>query len=163
MPHTDEHHVHDGPPPDNPEVHHEHSDVNVRGILIFVGSLLALGIVIHVALWGLFRYFESRERAADPTPAPLAAARPVVPPTPRLQTAPRLAYDDFLRRQQDSLSSYGWIDQSAGVVRIPIDRAMQIITERGMPTGGPWTPTQPHPHDGQAPHDSSAVQHRAPK
>ena len=30
------------------------------------------------------------------------------------------------------LHSYGWVDQQAGIVRIPIDRAMTLLTERGL-------------------------------
>jgi hypothetical protein len=39
-----------------------------------------------------------------------------------------------LRAQEDRLlSTYGWTDKKAGVVRIPIDRAMQLQMERGFP------------------------------
>ncbi len=32
------------------------------------------------------------------------------------------------------MHSYGWVDQPAGVVRIPIDRAMELLAQRGLPT-----------------------------
>ena len=30
-------------------------------------------------------------------------------------------------KEQEELSKYGWIDQSAGKVRIPIERAMELV------------------------------------
>ena len=41
---------------------------------------------------------------------------------------------EFRLRQAKLLSSYGWVDREAGVVRIPIDRAMDLVAERGLPT-----------------------------
>jgi hypothetical protein len=32
------------------------------------------------------------------------------------------------------LNSYGWVDQQAGIARIPIDRAMALLAQRGLPT-----------------------------
>ena len=56
-----------------------------------------------------------------------------MPPEPRLQTTPR---EDLriLREQEDAvLNSYGWVDRSTGVVRIPIEEAMKLTVQRGLP------------------------------
>jgi hypothetical protein len=37
-------------------------------------------------------------------------------------------------QEEKTLHSYGWVDQRAGVVRIPIDRAMELVAQRGLPT-----------------------------
>ena len=37
-------------------------------------------------------------------------------------------------QEEQTLNSYGWVDQQAGVVRIPIDRAMDLLAQRGLPT-----------------------------
>jgi hypothetical protein len=37
------------------------------------------------------------------------------------------------------LNSYGWIDKSAGIIHIPIERAMDLVSQRGLPTRGPGT------------------------
>jgi hypothetical protein len=36
--------------------------------------------------------------------------------------------------QADLLEGYGWVDREAGVVRVPIERAMELLLERGLPT-----------------------------
>jgi len=55
-------------------------------------------------------------------------------PEPRLERNERLEIESFRLQEEQTLHSYGWVDQQAQVVRIPIDRAMQLIAERGLPT-----------------------------
>lgn len=119
---------------ENPNVQHETSDVNVRGVLAFCGALLAAGIVIHAAVWLLFLVFNARE-ARQPAPEfPLAVEHENrLPPEPRLQTNPRQDLRD-LRAQEDAvLNSYGWVDKNAGLVRVPIERAMELTVQKGLP------------------------------
>ena len=54
-------------------------------------------------------------------------------PQPRLETDERTQINDFRVGEEDKLNSYGWVDQNAGIIRIPIDRAMDLIVERGLP------------------------------
>jgi hypothetical protein len=43
-----------------------------------------------------------------------------------------------LRREEDAiLTTYGWVDRQAGVVRIPIDVAMKQVLEEGFPVRQP--------------------------
>ncbi len=55
-------------------------------------------------------------------------------PQPRLESNERLEINDFRMQEEQTLNSYGWVDQQAGVVRIPIDRAMELLAQRGLPT-----------------------------
>jgi hypothetical protein len=120
--------------PDNPEVHHESSDVNIRGVFAFAIGLLVAGIIIHLLVWVLFQYFTAREGRASPPEFPLAVTQqPRVPPEPRLQTNPRQDLTDLRAREDQLLSSYGWVDRNAGIVRIPIDQAIKLTLERGLP------------------------------
>jgi len=57
----------------------------------------------------------------------------MLPPSPRLQTAPHQELQDYCAVQQKEVSSYGWVNQESGVVRIPVDRAMELILARGLP------------------------------
>ena len=66
--------------------------------------------------------------------APTRKPRQRLPPEPRLQTNPRQDLSDLRAREDQLLNSYGWVDKNTGVVRIPIERAMQLIVERGLPT-----------------------------
>jgi hypothetical protein len=120
------------PPRDNPDVAHEHSDVNVRLILIFGAALLVAALVIHLALyWLLERYNESSPRPSRAASAP--GTQESLPPEPRLQVAPRADMANMRAAEERELQTYGWVDREKQVVRIPIDRAMQLIAERGLP------------------------------
>ena len=44
--------------------------------------------------------------------------------------------DELRLQDKEALGSYGWVDQPGGVARIPIDRAMSIVLEKGV---GPAT------------------------
>jgi hypothetical protein len=118
----------------NPEVAHEHSDVNVRGVFAFGFGLLVLAVIIHVLMWGVFDYFAARAARSDRPLSPLAASqRGGVPPEPRLQVSPTQDMRAMWAGEDAVLNSYGWIDRRAGVVRIPIEQAMRLLAERGLP------------------------------
>jgi len=57
----------------------------------------------------------------------------MLPPRPRLQTQPHLELQDYCAVQQKEVSTYGWVNQESGVVRIPVDRAMELILAKGLP------------------------------
>ena len=120
-------------PADNPEVHHEESDVNILAIFGFGGGLVAIAVVVLLVIYVLFGFFDGRERATVPAEYPLAAEANKEPPEPRLQEHPREDLSDLRAREDEILSSYGWVDRNAGVVRIPIDAAMKLTLERGLP------------------------------
>jgi hypothetical protein len=120
-------------PRDNPAVVHEESDVNVRAILATGAGLLVIGAIIHLGLALLMGAFT---RTAERTPRafPLTAEeQPAQPPEPRLQTNPRQDLRALRAREDNMLHSYGWIDRNAGVAHIPIEDAMKLTVQRGLP------------------------------
>ena len=118
----------------NSEVHHEGSDVNVRAILGFGAGLLVAAVLIHFIVWLLFLYLSGRDATRDAADYPLAAGQATrVPPEPRLQTTPREDLRALRAREEEILSSYGWVDKTTGIVRIPIDEAMKLTLQRGLP------------------------------
>jgi hypothetical protein len=120
--------------PGNPDVHHETTDVNIRAILGFGVGLIAVAAVVHLLIYVLFGYFNSREGVQAPADYPLAAAQGNrEPPEPRLQIDPRKDLADLRAREDEQLTTYGWVDRNAGVVRIPIEAAMKLTLERGLP------------------------------
>lgn len=120
-------------PIDQPTVHHEESDINIRAVFGFGAALLAAAIVIHLGIWGMFGYFEAREAERSGPALPLATADTRVPPEPRLQIAPRDDLRAFREREDAILNGYAWVDREAGVVRIPIAEAMKLAVQRGLP------------------------------
>jgi hypothetical protein len=119
---------------DEPLPRHEESDVNVRGVLGFAAGLLVTAVLIQVMVWLLFVYFSGREAARVVPEYPLAAGEQTrLPPEPRLQTNPREDLRALRAREDAILNSYGWVDKTAGVVRIPIDEAIKLTVQRGLP------------------------------
>jgi hypothetical protein len=115
-------------------VHHERTDVNVSGVLLFAVGLFVVAAVVHLLIWVLFGFFDSREAVRRAREYPLAAAQEnQVPPEPRLQTNPREDMRELRDREDEVLTSYGWVDKHAGIARIPIEEAMKIVVERGLP------------------------------
>ena len=112
---------------------HEYHDISFKSILLFMGVLTGLTIAVAFALWGMFGILDRRAREADEVPPP-TATQPQEPPSPRLQSNPNYDLGVFLRSEDSLLNSYGWVDRAGGYARIPIDRAIDIIAARGLPT-----------------------------
>src|SRR3984893_2930929 len=130
---------------DHAEERYEHQDLSAQGIYAFLVSLIVGGIVVYLAIWGFYNFMEARQRAHQPPPNPLVKqvetdTRIVSPeeiqqfPEPRLETNERVEIKDFRLKEEQTLNSYGWVDQKAGVVRIPVERAMELLAQRGLPT-----------------------------
>jgi hypothetical protein len=117
---------------DNPEVSHETADVDVKGILRFGGALAIVALVIHIALYGLLLYYDQRETRRA-TPMPSAQTKEEPPPEPRLRVAPRADLLEMRRAEDQVLNSYSWVDREKNIVRVPIERGMEIIVKRGLP------------------------------
>jgi hypothetical protein len=64
-----------------------------------------------------------------------------MPPEPRLQTQPSADLARLRRDEDQTLGSYKWIDPPQGIVQIPIDRAIDLLAERGLPEPETTEPT----------------------
>jgi hypothetical protein len=112
---------------------HGVDDVDARSVLVFGAGLAVTAAVVQVLVWILFLYFSGREAARVAPVYPLAAGQEQLPPEPRLQTNPREDLRALHAHEDEVLTTYAWVDRSAGVVRIPIDEAMKIVLKRGLP------------------------------
>jgi hypothetical protein len=145
------------------EAGYELSDANFNGLIGFIGVLAASVAVFFVVCWALGKLMNheiikydgpasnwAQIDGANLTPAQreMIVSDPVREqkqlaimtkkfPTPRLQlddgnqdTADLHAREDLL------LEYYSYVDQPGGAVRIPIDRAMQLVAQRGLPVIG---------------------------
>ena len=119
----------------NENVHHEESDINVRAIITFVVVLTAVAIGIQVAMYGLFLLFDKVEDKGQPQVSSLTAPAAQVSdfPSPSLQTTPWADLTKLRAEENAYLHSYGWVDQTAGIARIPIDRAKLMLLQKGLP------------------------------
>jgi hypothetical protein len=123
----------------------ERQDLSAHGIYAFLISLVLGGALVYLVVLGLYKFMDARNRARQPQQSPLVKqvdtnTRTVSPdeikkfPEPRLERNERVEINDFRLKEEQTLNSYGWVDEKAGVVRIPIERAMQLIAQRGLPT-----------------------------
>ncbi len=137
------------PTSSQPEKGHELRDANAKWIFGIVVGLFVFGLAIHFILAGLLH---SLKRTVPPTDAwqPVAgSARPAkaAGTFPRLQVSPALDLQTFRAGEDAELNTYGWINQTSGVVRLPIEQAMDLLLKEKLPVrsgtnqnqGGPST------------------------
>ena len=128
------HEIEDNSPP-NGELGHESRDISTRVVVVFAISLVVGAVLVHAAIWLVYLFLGSQADRADaardyPLAATGAAARP---PAPRLQTQPREELKAMRAVEDERLHGYGWVNPSAGVAFIPIEEAMRLVVERGLP------------------------------
>lgn len=127
----------------------EHQDMGPKAAYGFLISLAVLGIlvyfVVNATYHGLNRYFQAHQPAQSPLNQTAEGDTRDLQkskvdekikntfPQPLLETDERNELNDFRTEEAKQLNSYGWVDQKAGVVHIPIERAMQLVAERGLP------------------------------
>jgi hypothetical protein len=111
----------------------EHSDINARSVLLTgVFGIIGVWIIIGI-LYFCFTYIVHQGAAAMPLPVPTEAQVNPMPPYPRLQSAPARDLKTLRAREDWELSHYYWVDKSKGTVAIPIERAIEILSQRGIP------------------------------
>ena len=136
----------------------ERRDIGVGGVLYFMAGLAVAAVIIHFVVAGLFRYLEHHSEAQQHALSPLVTnptrdTRTLPPefktdregtdyekylqknfPEPQLEIDERTELNKVRLSEEDRLSTYDYIDKDAGSVRIPIDRAMDLLVQRGLPT-----------------------------
>jgi hypothetical protein len=141
----------------NGHADYERKDIGVRGVIVF---LIGLGVVLVICFFlvkGLYSSLEAHFAAKQPAVSPLATnvpkdTRKLPPeyksdaestdyekylqqnfPAPHLETNERTELNKVRLSEENVLSTYDYVDKNAGTIRIPIDRAMDLIVQRGLP------------------------------
>jgi hypothetical protein len=118
----------------NPHVHHEPGDVNARALTKFGLSMAALIVIFLVGLWGVFEYLKNREAELGLPLSPSALVNvQKQPPEPRLQAHGAQDMLDMRADEDKLMHQYAWLDPDKGIVRIPVERAMELVAQRGLP------------------------------
>ena len=112
---------------------YERRDVNPRAILWLMAGVTGCALVAMAALWILINAFERQAASRDPARSPLVGER-LPSAAPELQPTPVHDYQAFQASQERALTTYGWVDREKSIVRLPVERAMQLLLERGEPT-----------------------------
>lgn len=134
---------------------YERRDIGVAGILYFIVGLAVATFIVHLILAGLYDFLDKRARTHQAAVNPLVENVPMdtrqIPqhypdkafPQPRLETDERGQLDNIRLNEERTLNSYGWVDQQAGTVHIPIERAMDLLSQRGLPVRSQSANSQP--------------------
>jgi hypothetical protein len=136
---------------------YERRDISAAGVLYFLAALAAMGLLTHFVVIGVYSYLEKNSRAHEAPVSPLVTnvpedTRHLPPeyktddegrdyekylrknfPAPQLETDEITQLDKVRLGEAQILSTYEYVDKNAGTVRIPIDRAMELIAQRGLP------------------------------
>ncbi len=112
---------------------YEVRDVNLRN-LVRLSVILAVVLVVVFGFIGLLYSFLNASQVARSAPPPLLEEAQGLPPGPLLQRDPEQDMQEMSTEQDAILNNYGWVDKEAGVIRIPIERAIELTLERGLPT-----------------------------
>ena len=120
---------------------YERQDLSAQSVFAFLVSLVVGGVIVYFIVWGLYHFMDARQRRRQPQQSPLVKqvetdTRIVSPdeikkfPEPRLERNERIEINDFRLKEEQTLNSYGWVDEKAGIAHIPIDRAMDLTIPR---------------------------------
>lgn len=132
---------------------YEERDASAIGIFAVIVLLAIGGLTIHIILVGVINTLKEHKMTTDgwrPVrpglsgerysgaglpgstngEAPAAAGQPEYPV---LQVSPSGDLKDFRAREEQELNSYGWVNKTTGVVRLPVERAMEIVLRQGLP------------------------------
>ena len=122
---------------------YETRDIKLRPLAGFTAGLAVAGIAVYLVVFGLIRLFSGQAAREDAQAAPSSLVQPAVageerlPPEPRIQASPAVDLR-LLRSQEDVvLTTYAWVDRQAGVVRVPVEVAMALVLEEGLPVRQP--------------------------
>jgi hypothetical protein len=144
----------------------EHEDLSTRGIVAFMIGLAVTGVAVYFIIVSMYSFLDNYERSQMLTASPLTTTKGAISRVvtqsdmektfkdngaPMLEVIEGVELRKDLIKQEEQLNSYGWVDKKAGVAHIPIERAMELIAQRGLPTvppakaGGITTPASKGP------------------
>lgn len=116
------------------KIEYEKTDADLSAVTKVGLGIAVLATVVALALVPILKGMVARQAKSDVAPPPIPGFEPGrQAPQPRLQGEPFGDWAALKARQESLLGSYGWVDEPAGVARIPIDRAMQLLVARGLP------------------------------
>jgi len=144
-------HIDAGGDPNSVRAGRELADVSASSMVRNAVYLVIVCVAVWIAMVGMFKLFMNRLNDRDPQVSSLARPAGEVPPGPRLLTDEPKNLQEFRAREAQSLEQYGVMDQATGAVHLPIDRAKELLLERGLPSraaqpqAAPQAPAAP-PH-----------------
>jgi hypothetical protein len=123
-------------------IEYEKTDADLSAVTRVGLGIAVLTVVVALVLVPILGGMIARQAKDDVAPPPIPGFEPGrKAPEPRLQDEPFTDWNTLKARQESLLTGYGWVDEGSGVTRIPIDQAMTMVLERGLPV----RPASPSP------------------
>ena len=137
---------------------HEANNLRVRGLLVFAAGLIGVTVLVLAVLALVMREFSGEERRQlERLEVPRFAGDTGGFPAPRIQPDPAEELTSMKKEDLGRLAEYGWIDRRAGIAHIPVDRAITILAEKGLPAAA----AEPAPASGDVSKKAPSVEGRA--
>ena len=127
---------HHSNPHSSEEAFIESDGVSYRGIVVFIVILAVTTFICQGIVVGMFKYMDAKAVETSPSRAATATPTGTLPPGPNLLTDEPANMQHFATTEDEALHTYGWEDKNAGIVRLPIHRAKELMLERGFPVAG---------------------------
>jgi hypothetical protein len=109
---------------------HEVTDASAFYVGLFAVALAIVILMCLVFLNQMFWRLEAAAKRTDPVASPVVSNQ--LPPGPRLQAQPAADLTRLRHDEDKILRGYKWIDQQQGIVQIPVDRAIDLLSEHGL-------------------------------
>jgi len=124
-------HAHDNHAPDNHTGEgHETKEVSVPFVFASLSALIIGAFLASLLAVGIFQFFKNTYHPDQAA----AASQQVIPPAPRIDPRPSEEIQSIRSREDHILNSYAVIDKQQGIVRVPIDRAIDMLVQKGLPS-----------------------------
>ncbi len=121
----------------------EREDLSSRSVMYFMAGLAIFAAIIYGIVFGMYHFLDTYEKAhqaaISPLLTPQADTRTMTEentksfPQPRLEENERNQLRDVIQDQDRKIETCDWVDKDRGIVKIPIERAMDLLVERGLP------------------------------
>lgn len=114
-------------------------ELDVTSVVWVTVGVAVVTLVFFVGSWWLYQWLIRAEKTGATPPLPVVAAQEEtrrLPMGPRLQSSPEAELEAMRHELGERLNGYGWVDEGAGVVHIPVDRAMDLVLAEGLPAAG---------------------------
>ena len=126
-------HIDSGGDPNSVEAGRELADVSIPSLFHQAFYLVIVCVAVWLLMAGFLKLAMGRLNAGDAPVSSLARPAGQQPPGPRLLTDEPANLREFRAGETRQLDEYGWADKAAGTVHIPIDRAKELLLQRGLP------------------------------
>lgn len=112
-----------------PEKRHEQSDVPIVPVIVVMAVLALLTVLTLIGLWALFNHFTGERAVPKSVQIDTEIEAENVAPPPRLQDSPAQDMATWQAAEEAELNRFGWVDRERKIVKVPIERAFEVLVE----------------------------------